>query len=108
MFYPARTNFVHRTPTWYTFGFALAGSKSAPNRPVRNITEAKMGGVLPDQIGTGGVLGSTWVLAIGAPNIDPTRLTELGILVLRICPPPCLASDLAPPVSGIPQQEISA
>ena len=87
MFYPARTNFVHRTPTWYTVGFALAGSKSVPNRPVRNITEAKMGGVLPDQIGTGGVLGSTWVLAIGAPNIDPTRLTELGILVLRIWPP---------------------
>ena len=50
-------------------------------RALSNPTVAKMGGVLPDQIGTGGVLGSTWVLAIGAPNIDPKRLTELGIQV---------------------------
>ena len=67
-----------------------------------------MGGVLPDQIGTGGVRGSTWVLSIGTPNIDPKRLTELGIHLFRICPPPCLAQTLAPPVSVIPQQGISA
>ena len=47
----------------------------------KSVMDGQMGGVLADQNSTGGVRSSTWVLSIGAPNIDPKRLTQLVLLI---------------------------
>ena len=53
--------------------------KRVASHPGFSVTALSFGN--DDQNGTGGVRRSTWVLAIGAPNIDPKRLTQLGIQI---------------------------